>query len=138
MAFEGLIRSPKIELYVGVVKRVSPIWINFEVNGEAPASRRSGLDRDDEQPRVGEQDPPVWLNRISILETVAVSGEKLAALLVGEPLEERLQGRAGEPVGDALGPIEGMNIGGHPDIDLRSRGPEPIVIFVVVGDERLG
>jgi hypothetical protein len=33
MAFEGLIRPPKIELYVGVVKRVSPIWINFEVNG---------------------------------------------------------------------------------------------------------
>jgi hypothetical protein len=33
MALEGLIRPPKIELYVGVVKRVSPIWINFEVNG---------------------------------------------------------------------------------------------------------
>jgi hypothetical protein len=37
MAFEGLIRRPKIELYVGVVKRVSPIWINFEVNREARA-----------------------------------------------------------------------------------------------------
>ena len=35
MAFEGLIRRPKIELYVRVVKPVSMIWINFEVNREA-------------------------------------------------------------------------------------------------------
>ena len=32
MAFRGLIRRSKIEVYVGVVKRTSTIWINFEVN----------------------------------------------------------------------------------------------------------
>jgi hypothetical protein len=55
-------------------------------------SRRRGLDRDDEQPRVGEQGPPVRLNGIGVLEAIAVAGKKFATLLVIQPLQERLQG----------------------------------------------
>ena len=103
----------------------------------APISRRRSFDRDNEEPRVGEQGPAVRLNWIGVLEAGAVAGEKLAALFVGEPLEERLQGRAGEPIGDALRPFERMNISRHPGIDARSRGPQPIVIIFVAGDEGL-
>src|SRR5271167_434772 len=91
----------------------------------APISRRR-LDRDDEKPGVGEQSSAVRLDRIGLLEAGAVASQKLTALVVAEPLQERLQGRAGEPIGDTMGSVERMNVGRHPDLDLRSVRPQPI------------
>src|ERR1700719_1380339 len=93
--------------------------IAFRVLRSLRAARRS-LHGDNKEPRVGEQSAAVGLNRIGLLQTVAVAGEKFAALVVAEPLQERLQGRAGEPIGDAMRAVERMTVGRHPDADARS------------------
>src|SRR5271165_4594405 len=81
---------------------------------QASMRRSPSPHRDDEQTRIGEQGLAVRLDGISLLEAAAVAGEKLAALVVVKPLEERLKGRTGKPVGDALRPVERMDVGRHP------------------------
>ena len=67
-------------------------------------------------------------------EPIAIAREKRAALLIVEPLQERLKGRAGEPVGDALRSVERMDIGRHPDVDPRASRPQPPVVILKFGD----
>ena len=66
--FDGLIRCSKVEGSVTVVKHAFTAWIKFDrQKGGARGGSGRSLDRDDEQPRIGEQRPAVRLRRIGVL-----------------------------------------------------------------------
>src|SRR5580700_9812477 len=99
MASEGLIRCSKHRTSVTVVKLSLTEWIKVD-RRERRAPPSPSPHRDDEQARIGEQGLAVRLARVGLLEAAAIAREKFAALIIVEPLKERLQGRTGKPVGD--------------------------------------
>src|SRR5271156_6893062 len=123
MTSGGLIRCSKHRASVTVVKLALTEWI--KVDRPAPTARRErsravvsppppSPRRDDEQARIGEQGLAVRLARVGLLEAAAIAGEKFVALIIVEPLQERLQGRTGEPVRHFLRPGGGRNGGRRP------------------------